>query len=172
MTQGIAYIGLGSNLGESCDQLHLAMDAIERLPGTRLLARSALYRSAPVGYLDQPDFVNAVAKIVTTLTPQALLASLLQIEHQHGRERTFLNAPRTLDLDVLLYDDLRMHEHGLTIPHPQMHRRAFVLQPLLEIAPDCVIPDIGSAQQAMQGCLAQTLEKLPEYGKQLSGMAL
>lgn len=160
MTQGIAYIGLGSNLGESCDQLHLAMADIERLPGTRLLARSALYRSAPVGYLDQPDFVNAVAKIATTLMPQDLLSALLHIERQHGRERSFHNAPRTLDLDVLLYDDLQLHEQGLTIPHPQMHLRAFVLLPLLEIAPDCAIPAIGPARQAMQGCLDQVLEKL------------
>ena len=133
-----------------------------QLPGTRLLACASLYRSAPVGYLDQPDFVNSVAKLSTNLTPQALLAALLHIERQHGRERTFVNAPRTLDLDVLLYDDLQMHEHGLTIPHPQMHLRAFVLQPLLEIAPDCMIPDIGTARQAMQGCVDQVLERLAD----------
>jgi len=121
-----------------------------------------MYRSAPVGYLDQPDFVNAVASIATSLTPQVLLSALLDIEHQHGRERTFLNAPRTLDMDVLLYGDLQIHEHGLTIPHPQMHLRAFVLQPLLELAPDCMIPGIGLASHAMQSCLGQELEKLPE----------
>ncbi|MDD4929760.1 MAG: 2-amino-4-hydroxy-6-hydroxymethyldihydropteridine diphosphokinase [Gallionella sp.] len=151
---------MGSNLGESCDQLRQAMAELGALPGTRLLACSSLYRSAPVGYLDQPDFVNAVAKIETRLTPQALLAALLHVEQHYGRERAFVNAPRTLDLDVLLYDDLQLHEHGLTIPHPQMHRRAFVLLPLLDIAPDCVIPGIGSARRAMQDCQDQVLEKL------------
>ena len=163
MTQHIAFIGLGSNLEEPRSQLQQAFADLDRLPGTRLIAQSSLYRSAPVGYLDQPDFMNAVAKIETTLTPQALLQALLQIEHQHGRERTFRNAPRTLDMDVLLYDDVQLHEHGLTIPHPQMHLRAFVLQPLLEIAPDCDIPVVGSARQALQGCLDQTLERLSAY---------
>jgi 2-amino-4-hydroxy-6-hydroxymethyldihydropteridine diphosphokinase len=162
VTQHVCFIGLGSNLGESRDQLRQAIADIGRLPDTRLLAQSALYRSAPVGYLDQPDFVNAVVKIATSLTPQQLLSALLHIELRHGRERTFHNAPRTLDLDVLLYDDLQMHEPGLTIPHPQMHSRAFVLQPLLEIAPDCAIPAIGSAQHAMRGCLDQVLEKLAD----------
>jgi len=162
VTQAICFIGLGSNLGESCGQLRRALADIASLPGTQLLAQSAMYRSAPVGYLDQPDFVNAVAKITTSLSPQDLLAGLLAIEHSHGRERTFQNAPRTLDLDVLLYDDLQMHQHGLTIPHPQMHKRAFVLQPLLEIAPDCAIPGIGWASVAMQGCQDQELEKLSE----------
>ncbi|MCX7192096.1 MAG: 2-amino-4-hydroxy-6-hydroxymethyldihydropteridine diphosphokinase [Proteobacteria bacterium] len=162
MTLCVCFIGLGSNLGESGEQLRCALADIGVLPGTRLLAQSSLYRSAPIGFLDQPDFVNAVAKIETSLTPQALLAALLHIEQHYGRERAFHNAPRTLDLDVLLYDDLQLHEHGLTIPHPQMHRRAFVLLPLLEIAPDCVIPAIGQAELAMQHCLDQVLEKLAD----------
>ncbi|MGC2047908.1 MAG: 2-amino-4-hydroxy-6-hydroxymethyldihydropteridine diphosphokinase, partial [Gallionella sp.] len=111
---------------------------------------------------DQPDFINAVAKITTALSPQALLQGLLQIEQSHGRERTFRNAPRTLDLDILLYDDVRLHEHGLTIPHPQMHRRAFVLRPLLEIAPDASIPAVGEARSVMQDCQDQTLERLAD----------
>ncbi|MCR4305245.1 MAG: 2-amino-4-hydroxy-6-hydroxymethyldihydropteridine diphosphokinase [Gallionella sp.] len=160
--QHIAFIGLGSNLNDPPSQLQSALAAIDRLPGTRLLASSSLYRGAPLGYPDQPDFVNAVAKIATELTPQALLQALLQIEHSHGRERTFRNAPRILDLDVLLYDDVQLHEHGLTIPHPQMHLRAFVLQPLLEIAPDCDIPAAGSAQQALQACQDQILERLAD----------
>jgi len=158
----IAYIGLGSNLEEPLSQLQRAFAELGKLPSTRLVARSSLYRSAPLGYADQPKFVNAVAKIATKLAPQALLQALLQIEREHGRERTFRNAPRTLDLDVLLYDDVQMHEHGLTLPHPQMHLRAFVLQPLLEIAPDCAIPGIGSAQQALQNCTDQQLEKLAD----------
>jgi 2-amino-4-hydroxy-6-hydroxymethyldihydropteridine diphosphokinase len=155
-----AFIGLGSNLEDPSGQLQRAFDDLGRLPDTRLLARSSLYRSAPVGYLDQPDFVNAVAQVETALAPRDLLQALLRIEHEHGRERTFRNAPRTLDLDVLLYDDLQLHEHGLTIPHPQMHLRAFVLEPLLEIAPGCVIPGIGSAEQALRACAGQVLERM------------
>jgi len=158
----IAFIGLGSNLEDPRSQLQRAFDELDGLPQTRLVARSSLYRSAPLGYPDQPEFVNAVAEVATALTPQALLQALLQIEHGHGRERTFRNAPRTLDLDVLLYDDTQLHEHGLTIPHPQMHLRAFVLQPLLEIAPDCVIPSIGSVEQTLRGCHDQSLEKFTD----------
>ena len=156
----IAFIGLGSNLEDPHRQLQHAFIELEGLPGTRLVASSSLYRSAPLGVLDQPDFVNAVAKIATNLTPQALLQALLHIEHQHGRERTFRNAPRTLDLDVLLYDEVQLHEHGLTIPHPQMHRRAFVLQPLLEIAPDVNIPGVGQAVLALAGCRDQILDRI------------
>ncbi len=136
------------------------MDALGDLPQTRVLRRSSLYRSAPVGYLQQPDFINAVAQLETTLVPRALLDALLALELECGRTREFLNAPRTLDLDVLLYDDLVHHEHGLTVPHPQMHLRAFVLQPLLEIAPDCIIPGIGAANEAALRCVGQTLERL------------
>ena len=157
-----AFVGLGSNLEDPSSQLQRAFADLDALPGARLVARSSLYRSAPVGYLDQPDFVNAVAQLETSLTPQALLQSLLDIEHRHGRERTFRNAPRTLDLDVLLYDDLRLHEHGLTLPHPQMHLRAFVLQPLLELAPGCVIPGVGRAAQALDGCGDQLLERMQD----------
>lgn len=156
----IAFIGLGSNLGDPHSQLQRAFVDLDGLPGTRLTAWSSLYRSAPLGCLDQPDFVNAVAKIATSLSPQALLQALLQIEHQHGRQRTFRNAPRTLDLDVLLYDDMQLQEQGLTIPHPQMHLRAFVLQPLLEIAPDIGIPGVGQAQRSLQACQDQVLERL------------
>ena len=156
----VAYIGLGSNLQDPHGQLRRAFADIEGLPDTSVVAQSSLYRSAPIGLLDQPDFVNAVAKISTALTPQELLKALLDIEHQHGRERSVRNAPRTLDLDVLLYDELQLHEHGLSIPHPQMHLRAFVLQPLLEIAPDVSIPGMGQATGWLQACEDQVLEKL------------
>lgn len=155
-----AFIGLGSNLANPAAQVLQAMHAIGGLPDTRVLACSSLYRSAPVGYLDQPDFINAVVEIETALAPLALLEALLALEQENGRTREFQNAPRTLDLDVLLYDDLQHHQHGLTVPHPQMHRRAFVLQPLLEIAPDCVIPGVGAAAQALQQCSDQQLERL------------
>ena len=164
----VAYIGLGSNLEDPPSQLQRAFVDLAGLPDTRLVARSSLYRSAPLGGTDQPDlsnqpdFVNAVAKIETALAPQALLHALLHIEHQHGRQRTFHNAPRTLDLDVLLYDDVRLHEHGLTIPHAQMHLRAFVLKPLLEIAPDVSIPGVGPARRSLQACQDQVLERIPD----------
>ena len=160
--QHIAFIGLGSNLDNPPDQIQRALAAIAQLPDTQLLAQSSLYRSAPLGFSDQPDFVNAVAQIATGLTPQALLQALLQIEHQHGRERTFRNAPRILDLDVLLYDEVRLHEPGLTVPHPQMHLRAFVLRPLLELAPDVSIPGVGPAGRALENCHDQSLERLVE----------
>ena len=160
--QHLAFIGLGSNLEDPCSQLLRAFVALGELPGTSLVAQSSLYRSAPLGFPDQPDFVNAVAKIATALAPQALLQALLQIEHSHGRERTFRNAPRTLDLDILLYDGVRLHEQGLTIPHPQMHRRAFVLRPLLEIEPDATIPAVGKARNALQDCQDQSLERLAD----------
>lgn len=157
-----AFIGLGSNLAQPAVQILRAMQAIDLMQDTKVVARSGLYRSAPVGYLDQPDFVNAVLKVETALTPFALLQALLALEQESGRTREFQNAPRTLDLDVLLYDNLQHHEHGLTVPHPQMHRRAFVLQPLLEIASDCVIPGVGAAATANELCKDQRLEKLPD----------
>ncbi len=156
----LVFVGLGSNLSDPSNQVLHALQALDNLPQTRVLARSSLYRSAPIGYLQQPDFINAVAQLETALSPRALLDTLLALEHECGRTREFPNAPRIIDLDVLLYDDLQHHEHGLTIPHPQMHKRAFVLQPLLEIAPDCVIPGVGAAAEACQQCAYQSLEKI------------
>jgi 2-amino-4-hydroxy-6-hydroxymethyldihydropteridine diphosphokinase len=175
-----AFIGLGSNLENPVSQLQRAFTALEGLPDTRLVARSSLYRSAPLdcpeqadesfpsglsgssGLSGQPDYINAVAEIATGLAPQALLQALLHIEHRHGRERSFRNAPRTLDLDVLLYDDMQLHEDGLTIPHPQMHKRAFVLRPLLEIAPAISIPGVGNAALALAKCHGQVLARMPD----------
>jgi 2-amino-4-hydroxy-6-hydroxymethyldihydropteridine diphosphokinase len=155
-----AFIGLGSNLENPAAQLQSALRDLGRMPQTEVLAQSSFYRSAPVGYLDQPDFCNAVAKLSTGLAPHQLLQQLLEIEHAHGRERTFRNAPRTLDLDVLLYGELQLDEPGLTLPHPQMHLRAFVLQPLLEIAPDCVVPGQGAVESLLSACSHQTLERM------------
>ena len=164
MAVHIAFIGLGSNMDDPRRQVLHALGALNNLPHTKVLARSALYRSAPVGYLQQPDFINAVAQLETTLAPRALLEALLQLEHECGRTRELRNGPRTLDLDILLYDDLQQHEHGLTIPHPQMHHRAFVLRPLLEIMPQCVIPGIGPAADALQLCRDQQLECVADVG--------
>jgi 2-amino-4-hydroxy-6-hydroxymethyldihydropteridine diphosphokinase len=162
MATQTAFIGLGSNLNEPRAQVLRAIAALGRMPQTRLLARSSLWRSAPVGYLDQPDFINAVVKLETGLAPHALLDALLALEHDNGRTREFRNAPRTLDLDLLLYGDLRHHEHGLTVPHPQMHLRAFVLLPLLEIEPGCMIPGVGPAAEALQRCAGQDLEQVAD----------
>jgi 2-amino-4-hydroxy-6-hydroxymethyldihydropteridine diphosphokinase len=151
MKQVAAYIGLGSNLEDPASQVKAGYDALAALPATELIARSALYRSAPVGYCDQPDFINAVAKVETALGARELLDALLAIELNHGRVRDFPNAPRTLDLDLLLYGDLQLHAPGLTIPHPRMHERAFVLAPLAEIAPQCVIPGRGKVAELLRG---------------------
>ena len=144
-----AYIALGSNLEEPQRQLQGGFAALARLPDTQLVAQSSLYRSAPVGYANQPDFVNAVAVIHTTLTPRALLDALLSIERMHGRVREFPNAPRTLDLDIALYGERVINEPGLTVPHPRMHQRAFVLAPLAEIAPDAQVPGHGRVRDLL-----------------------
>ncbi|MBZ0106687.1 MAG: 2-amino-4-hydroxy-6-hydroxymethyldihydropteridine diphosphokinase [Sulfuricella denitrificans] len=167
-----AFIALGSNLDDPADQVSHAFGELDALPGTRLIARSSLYRSAPWGYSDQPDFINAVAEIETRLEPRILLEMLLEIEHRRGRVREFLNAPRTLDLDLLLYDGLVYHEHGLTLPHPRMHERAFVLMPLTEIAPGCVIPGQGAALACLARCAGQELERLPQNPPMTASSAL
>ena len=130
------------------------------LPRTRITARSSFYRSAPVGYESQPDFVNAVASVDTRLAPGELLEGLQGIERRHGRERSFPNAPRTLDLDILLYGEEQIARPGLTVPHPRMHQRAFVLRPLVEIAPETVIPGRGSARALLDQCTGQQVERL------------
>lgn len=162
MKRQTAFIALGANLEDPLTQIRNAFDELDALPKTKLITRSSLYRSAPVGNVNQPDFINAVAKLETALTPRELLAELLEIERRHGRRREFLNAPRTLDLDLLLYGDLIHYEHGLTIPHPRMHQRAFVLSPLHEIAPDSVIPGIGSVADLLAACTGQQPQRLVE----------
>jgi 2-amino-4-hydroxy-6-hydroxymethyldihydropteridine diphosphokinase len=154
-----AYIGLGANLDDPAAQVEIALDELAHLPESRLAARSSLYASAPVGYAEQPDFINAVAALETRLSPRALLEAMLAIEHHHGRNRTFRNAPRTLDLDLLLYGDAHFHEESLTLPHPRMHERAFVLLPLLEIAPDLAIPGLGRAEGLLALCGDQTVHR-------------
>ena len=155
-----AFIGLGANLGDPEAQVRRAFAALTELPGTRLLAASSLYRSAPVGYTVQPDFVNAVVQIETRLGAEALLRELLATEARFGRVRQFPNAPRTLDLDLLLYGDRVIAEPGLVVPHPRMHERAFVLAPLAEIAPDTMIPGKGRAGALLAACVDQKIEKI------------
>jgi 2-amino-4-hydroxy-6-hydroxymethyldihydropteridine diphosphokinase len=145
----IAFIGLGSNLDDPLVQIRQALVELESISGTRITARSSLYRTSPVGYLEQPDYINAVASVQTTLKPQALLAALLVIENRHGRMRTMRNAPRTLDLDLLLYGDEVLDQDGLTLPHPRLHERAFVLAPLAEIAPGAMVPGRGRVEDLL-----------------------
>jgi 2-amino-4-hydroxy-6-hydroxymethyldihydropteridine diphosphokinase len=159
-----AFIALGSNLDDPERQVRAGFHELAVLPKTRLVMKSPLYRSAPVGYLDQPDFINAVAQIETALQPGALLQALLAIERRHGRTRDFPNAPRTLDLDIVLYGDLVVHEEGLTIPHPRMHERAFVIIPLAEIAPDCVVPGRGRAADLARGLDSGSVTRLVRSG--------
>ncbi len=139
----LAYIALGANLGDPAATVNAAFAALGQLPHSRLLAKSALYRTAPVGIADQPEFVNAAALVDTTLAPEALLDALLAIEQTFGRIRAERNGPRTLDLDLLLYDDLTLATPRLMLPHPRLHLRAFVLQPLAELAPELAIPGRG-----------------------------
>lgn len=155
-----AFIALGANLRDPEQQIRAAVEELAMLRDTRLMNVSSLYRSAPVGYLDQPEFVNGVAGIETALAPHALLDALLAIERRYGRVRQFPNAPRTLDLDIVLYGDLEVDEPGLTIPHPRMHERAFVLVPLAEIAPEIVVPGRGRVRDLLDRVDASSVVKL------------
>ena len=156
----LAYVALGANLAEPVEQVRAALVALTRLPESRLLRASSLYRTAPVGIHGQPDFINAVAALETTLSPQALLTALFAIEAQFGRRRDFFRAPRTLDLDLLLFDDLIIDTLQLQLPHPRMHLRAFVMAPLVEIAPDCRIPGRGSAAAWLPAVSMQSIIRL------------
>lgn len=131
-----ALIGLGSNQGDSPSILQGAVDALQRLPQTAVLAVSSVYQTKPWGYSAQPDFHNAILVVSTALSPHALLGACLGIEAAFHRERSFPNAPRTLDMDILLMEDTQIHTAELSIPHPRMLERAFVLAPLLELYPE------------------------------------
>ncbi|MFB0936497.1 MAG: 2-amino-4-hydroxy-6-hydroxymethyldihydropteridine diphosphokinase [Propionivibrio sp.] len=156
----LAFVALGANLADPVAQVRAALEALARLPGSRLLRASSLYRTAPVGIHGQPDFINAVAALETSLAPQALLAALFSIEAQFGRRRDYRHAPRTLDLDLLLYEGETLDTPELQLPHPRMHLRAFVLAPLVEIAPGCAIPGRGSAAAWLPAVSMQPIEKL------------
>lgn len=153
-----AFIGLGGNLGDAVETVRAAIHALGELPDTQRIAASSLYRTAPVGYLDQPDFINAVVWLRTALPAHALLQAIQSLELAAGRERSFQDAPRTLDLDVLLYGQQQMDTPDLSVPHPRMHQRGFVLIPLAEIAPDLLIPGQGAVQDLVAA--------LPETEKQ------
>jgi 2-amino-4-hydroxy-6-hydroxymethyldihydropteridine diphosphokinase len=146
----IAFVGIGSNLDDPVRRVREAFDELDRLPHTRLVNKSSLYRSAPLGHAAQPDFINAVAQLETGLSAERLLAEMQHVEEKHGRKRSFPNAPRTLDLDLLLYGKATIALPALTVPHPRMHERAFVLRPLLEIAPELGFNLEGAAGQHVE----------------------
>ena len=156
-----AFVALGSNLGDPVAQIRSALSTLASMLETRLVQHSSFYRNPPVGYLDQPEFVNAVAEIRTRLAPRDLLDQVLALERNQGRTRDFANAPRTIDLDILLYGGHVVNEPGLTIPHPRMLERAFVLVPLAEIAPDAVVPGVGRVSGLAKRVDSSGLVKLP-----------
>jgi 2-amino-4-hydroxy-6-hydroxymethyldihydropteridine diphosphokinase len=140
-----AYVGLGANLGKREETIHRALQLLDAAPGVDVVATSSLSETDPVGFLDQPRFVNAAAAVETSLSPRALLDLLLEIERELGRTRGGPRfGPRTIDLDVLLYGDQSVDEPGLSIPHPRLHERRFALEPLLELDPLLVVPGRGT----------------------------
>jgi 2-amino-4-hydroxy-6-hydroxymethyldihydropteridine diphosphokinase len=156
-----AFIGVGSNLDHPADQVRKAVAALEQPPQLHCLGCSSLYETDPVGYLDQPRFINAVAQVQTTLTAHQLLDRLRAIEAHQGRQRSIPNGPRTVDLDLLLFGDQIIRDHQLTVPHPRMAERAFVLLPLAELAPKANIPGVGEARQLLAAISAQGVVRLP-----------
>ncbi len=155
-----AFIGLGANLGDARATLQAALTELALLPYTVLRSRSSIYCSAPVDS-SGPDYLNAVAWLDTRQGPHALLLELQRIEQAHGRERPHHNAPRTLDLDLLLYGEQQINSASLTVPHPRMHERAFVVRPLAEIAPERLVPGFGSARALLVRVADQRADKLP-----------
>ncbi|MBA3696386.1 MAG: 2-amino-4-hydroxy-6-hydroxymethyldihydropteridine diphosphokinase [Methylotenera sp.] len=159
-----AFIALGSNLADPLNQINIALAALANIPKTQLVKKSSLYRTAPVDCpqtdSDMPDFINAVAELATDLTPLELLDVLLSIETKAGRERPYRNAPRVLDCDLLLYENTQITTEKLTVPHPRMHARGFVLLPLFEIAPQLSIPNHGKISELIQPNLYVGIQKL------------
>ena len=158
------FVALGANLGDPVVTIRAALAALRELPQAKLVAASSLYRTAPVGLTHQPDFINAGVEMITVLPAPTFLAELFAIEARFGRRRDLAtpvpNAPRTLDLDLLLYGDWVSDGAQLILPHPRMHQRAFVLAPLVEIAPQLVIPGLGSVRELLARCADQQIECL------------
>lgn len=169
MTEVTAYIGLGSNLDDPLQQLAGAIASLASLPNTRLLAQSPFYASKPVGPQDQPDFVNGAVALRTGLTPLALLDQLQAIEQRHGRVRQQHWGPRTLDLDLLLYGQDVIDLPRLQVPHPQLPQRDFVLQPLLDLAPDLCLPDGTTLASLRSACADNQLRRLQPQSRPGTG---
>jgi 2-amino-4-hydroxy-6-hydroxymethyldihydropteridine diphosphokinase len=161
-SRATVFLGLGSNLEQPVVQLSRALREVHEIPNTALIRVSSFYDTVPIGLADQPNFVNAVAELQTGLNPSELLAYLLEIEAAHKRIRSVRDGPRTLDLDILLFNDVRMNEPLLTIPHPRMHERAFVLWPLAEIAPELKIPGRGYVLELLVGLDVSGVRKFEE----------
>jgi 2-amino-4-hydroxy-6-hydroxymethyldihydropteridine diphosphokinase len=160
-----AFIALGSNLAEPIEQVNNAFAALEKIPQTRVIKQSSLYKTAPIDcpqVSDEivPDFINAVAEVETTLSPEALLDAIHAIENTAGRLRPYVNAPRVLDCDLLLYEDVVQNTGKLTLPHPRMHLRGFVLLPLFEIAPQLILPNHGKIATLMTPNLLTGIQKI------------
>jgi len=155
-----AYVALGANLGNPVATVLAAFGALANLPDSRVIRTSSLYRTAPLGITTQPEFINAVAALETTLAPESLLEALFEVEQRFGRQRAEKNGPRTLDLDLLLYDDLELQLPRLTLPHPRLHLRAFVLLPLAEIAPNLQLPKRGSLAAWLPAVSNQSIIRL------------
>lgn len=158
-----AWIGLGANLGDRFDTLAQVVSVFKQHAEIQLLKGSSFYRSAPVDATG-PDYINAVISVHTALAPKALLHELQKIEHSFGRTRPYRNAPRTLDIDILLYEGVETSDEELTLPHPRMHERAFVLQPLFEIAPELVIPHHGAIKGLLAAVSDQAIVRLADEG--------
>jgi 2-amino-4-hydroxy-6-hydroxymethyldihydropteridine diphosphokinase len=157
----LAYVALGSNLGHPKQQILDAVEALARLPRTRLLQRSHLYLTPPWGVLEQPPFVNAAVQLDTMLPPHALLDALLDLEQRAGRQRAERNGPRTLDLDLLHVDGVRLDDARLTLPHPRMMERAFVLSPLHDVAPALQLPGQPTVAERLAQLDLAGIERLP-----------
>jgi len=161
-----AYVGLGANLGDPPATLTAALTALAATPGISACTASSFYRSAPVD-ADGPDYLNAVARLTTTLAPLALLDALQALEHHHGRQRPYRHAPRTLDLDLILYDNLTLTHPRLTLPHPRAHERAFVLVPLVEVAGQASdgLPELAgrAASDWLAACTGQRLQRIVRF---------
>ena len=157
-----AFVALGSNLDDPVAQVRSGLLSVAALRETRLARTSSLYRNPPVGLLNQPEFVNAVAMVETGLDPSELLDELLGIESAHGRARAVPNGPRTLDLDLALYGERVIREPRLIVPHPRLAERAFVLVPLLEIAPDAVVPGVGRVADLVKAVDASCMVKISD----------
>jgi len=160
-----AFVALGSNLQDPVFQVKKALIALSSLPKTQLLKTSSLYKTAPIDCPSDagspiPDFINAVAEVQTELSPQELLLALHAIENEAGRVRPFVNAPRVLDCDLLLYENMVIQSDTLILPHPRMHTRGFVLLPLFEIAPQLSMPVHGKIEQLISPELSKDIKKI------------
>jgi 2-amino-4-hydroxy-6-hydroxymethyldihydropteridine diphosphokinase len=158
-----AYLGLGSNLGDKIKHLEEAVRLIGKQQGIDIVAASSIYETEPIGFVDQPSFLNCVVVIDTDLLPRELLVAIGSIESELKRKRAVYQGPRTIDIDILLYNDKVVDEPGLMIPHPKIIERAFVLVPLIELTPEIEVPGFGRAYEYLAGVAGQDVKKLAAF---------